>query len=71
MILSFTSNSFANVNPRTYKGEGVGGAPHKVFLNFLLKNKTSAPEVFCRCSFILRAHFETSVVIVSCYGYET
>ena len=33
------------------------------------KNKTSAPEVFSRCSFIPRADFETSLVMVSCYGY--
>ena len=33
------------------------------------KDKTSAPKVFSRCSFIPRAHFETSLVMVSCYGY--
>ena len=31
-------------------------------------DKTSALEVFCSCSFILRAHFETSLVMVSYYG---
>ena len=30
-------------------------------------DKTSALEVFCSCSFILRAHFETSLVMVD-YG---
>ena len=28
------------------------------------------PDVFNGCSFIPRAHFETSLVMVSCYGYE-
>ena len=36
----------------------------------LLDNKTSTPEVFCSCSFILIAHFETILVMVSYYGYE-
>ena len=45
--------------------------PHaKVFLIFFLYDKTSAPEVVCNCSFIPRAHFETSLVMVSYYGYE-
>ena len=43
---------------------------HKAFLIFFLEDKTSAPEVFCRCSFIPCAHFETSLVVVSYYGYE-
>ena len=42
----------------------------KVFLIFSLGDKTSALEVFCSCSFILRAHFETSLLMVSYYGYE-
>ena len=42
----------------------------KVFLIFFLGDKTSAVEVFCSCSFILRAHFETSLLMVSYYGYE-
>ena len=37
---------------------------HKVFLSFFLENKTSAPEVFNSCSFIPRADFETSLVMV-------
>ena len=44
--------------------------PHKVFLSFFLEDKTSAPGVFSSCSFIPHPHFETSLVIVSCYGYE-
>ena len=47
-----------------------GCQPHKVFLRFLLEDKTSAPDVFSSCSFIPRSHFETSSVTVSCYGYE-
>ena len=38
--------------------------------DFFLDDKTSAPEVFCSCSFILRAHFETSLLMVKYYGYE-
>ena len=40
------------INPRTYKGrEGrevgwVVATPYKVFMNFFLDDKTSAPEVF-------------------------
>ena len=41
-------------------GLGPSPLPHKVFL----------PGVFSSCSFIPRAHFETSLVVVSCYGYE-
>ena len=54
-------------------GGGVfANPPAKVFLIFFLDDKTSAPEVFrsCSCSFIPDAHFETSLVMVSYYGYE-
>ena len=44
--------------------------PLKVFLSFLVEDKTSAPDVFSSCSFIPRAHFESSSVMVSFYGYE-
>ena len=40
------------------------------FSEFFLNDKTSTPEVFCSCSFIPRAHFETSLVTVSYYDYE-
>ena len=47
--------------PRTYKGKGWLPPTHsscppspKVFLIFFLDDKTSAPEVFCSCSFIPR-----------------
>ena len=43
-------------------GQGVVGTP---LLRFFLDDKTSAPDVFRRCSFIPRAHFETSSVMVS------
>ena len=53
------------------KGEGeVDATPHKVFLSFFLEDKTSVPDVFSSCSFIPRARFERSLVMVSCYGYE-
>ena len=55
-----------------HKGGGEVDAtpPFKVFLSFFLEDKTSAPDVFSSCSFIPRADFETSLVMVSCYGYE-
>ena len=48
------------INPRTYRGER----------GFLLECKTSAPDVFSSCLFISRAHFKSSSVMVSFYGYE-
>ena len=58
----------------TRGGGGRGGAGchlHKVFLIFFfLENKTSVPDVFSSCSFIPCAHFEISLVMVSCYDYE-
>ena len=44
--------------------------PHKVFRSFFLEGKTSASDVFSSCSFIPRADFETSLVMVSRYDYE-
>ena len=41
-----------------------------VFLSFSFDEKTSAPDGFSSCSFIPCAHFETSFVMVSYYGYE-
>ena len=40
-----------------------------VLIFFSLDDKTS-PEVFSSCSFILCAHFETSLVVVIYYVYE-
>ena len=43
----------------------------KVFLSFFVDDKTSEPvDVFSSYSFIPRAYFETSLVMVSCYGYK-
>ena len=42
----------------------------KVFLESSLEDKTSAPDVFSSSSFIARAHFETSSVMIGFYGYE-
>ena len=44
--------------------------PRNVFLSVFLEDKTSAPDVFSSCSFISRADFEMSLVMVRCYGYE-
>ena len=60
-----------SVNPRTYKGGGGWmSTPLKLFLSFFLEDKTSAPDVFSSCSFIPRADFEGSLVMVSCYDSE-
>ena len=42
----------------------------EVFPSFFLDDKTSAPDIFSSCSFIHHVHFETSLVIVSYYGYD-
>ena len=39
-------------------------------MSFVLNDKTLAPDVFSSRLFIPRAHFKTSLVIVSYYGYE-
>ena len=53
-------------------GEGGEGGCHPLrFFWFLFQgNKTSAPEVFCSCSFIHRAHFETRLLMAGYYGYN-
>ena len=51
----------------TYKWGGGGAGtppPPEVFWSFFLDDKTSAPDVFNSCSFIIRTHFETSLVMV-------
>ena len=47
-----------------------GYHPSEVFLSFFLDNKISAPDVFSSWSFISCTHFETSLVMVSYFGYE-
>ena len=44
--------------------------PHNVFRSFFQQDKTSVHDVFSSCSFIPRADFKTSLVMVSRYGYE-
>ena len=54
-------------------GEGGGRGcqpPSGVLLSFFLDDKTPAPDVFSSFSFIPCAHFETSSVMASFYGYE-
>jgi len=48
----------------------VDATPSKVFLNFFLEDKTSAPDVFSSFSLIPRAHFDTSSVMVSFNDYK-
>ena len=63
--------SYLWINPRTHRGERGGGRHPLRFFWFLFQgDKTSAPEVFCSCSFIHRAHFETRLLMVSYYGYN-
>ena len=70
----FTIVLFLQVNPRMYNGVGGGGewmplsSPIRFFSVVILEDKTSAPDVFSSCSFIPCALFETSLVMVSCYG---
>ena len=54
----------------TRGGRGWMPPLHKVFLSFFLEDQTLAPVVFSSGSFIPRAHFETRLVMFSCYGYE-
>ena len=57
------------INSPTYKG--ALPPPNKIILSlFFLEDKTLAPDVFSSCSFIPRAYFEASLVIVRCYGYK-
>ena len=46
-------------------------ATPRVFLTFFQEDNTSATDVFSSCSLIPSADFETSLAMVSCYGYET
>ena len=73
-LFFYNKNSF---NRRIWvRGGGGGGGrggwmpPLKVFLRFFPEDKTSTPDVFGSCLFILWAHFETSLVMVSCYAHE-
>ena len=60
------------LNPRTYKGGGGGNVlPIRFFwVFFFLEDKTLPPHVFSSCLFISRADFETSLVMISSYGYK-
>ena len=62
-------------------GEGASPPPSEVFWMFFFDDKVSATGAFSSCSFNLRArspsgwapvraHFETSLVMVSYYDYE-
>ena len=62
-------NSQMRLTLGKYKG-GVEYHPPRGFSEFFLSDPTSAPEVFSSRSLILLAHFETSLGIIGCYGYE-
>ena len=73
--MNSAGNNVRQINPRMTMewGGGVGGVDvtYLRFSEFFsIEDKTSAPEVFSSCSFIPGAHFETSLVMVSCYGCE-
>ena len=72
-FLKLCHKLYTGFNPRTFKGWGGEGwlpPSSKVILIFFLDDKTSASEVFCSSLFFPRAHSETSLVMVSYYGYE-
>ena len=70
------SANFLTLGRSRVVGGGWGGGgtswmpPPRVFLSFLLEDKTLASDVFGSSSFIPRAHFESNLLIVSFYGYE-
>ena len=56
---------------RRTRGQCQLPTPNKIILSlFFLEDKTLAPDVFSSCSFIPRAYFKASLVIVRCYGYK-
>ena len=67
---SLTQHNFCNEKKMVYGGGCPPSPPHKVFLSFFLEDKKSVPNVFSSRSFIPGTHFETSLVMLSCYGYE-
>ena len=59
MLCSLDFRSCLKANkPNRFQAFAVN--PRRFFRIFSLENKTSTPDVFCSCSFIARAHFETS-----------
>ena len=69
-VVGFEESLYFLTLGRTRWWGEVNATRQKVFLSFFLEAKTLAPDVFSRCSFIPRADFQTSLVMVSCYGYE-
>ena len=65
-LKSIAGNSSLTLGRIRARGEGGGGLvapPSEGFFEFL-PGRTSAPDVFSSCSFIHRAHFETSLVML-------
>ena len=58
------------LNPRTYNPLPPLPPSLTSFFKFLLDDKTLAPDVLSSCSFIPRAHFETSLKMVSYMIYD-
>ena len=62
--------SALSINPG-HTNKGGGRMASTLFPSFFLEDQTSASEVFSSCSFIPRtSDFETSLVMISYYGYE-
>ena len=59
-------NKFLHLVVLTFRGGLLWG----FLFSFFLDDKTWAPAVFNSFSFFPRTHFETSLVMVSYYGYE-
>ena len=72
--MNSAGNNVRQINPRLTMewggGYGVDVTSLRFSEFFSIEDKTSAPEVFSSCSFIPGAHFETSLVMVSCHGCE-
>ena len=71
-IISLVKRSNTLTLGHTRGGEGGGGGCHPPlgFLGFFQEDQTSASDVFSKCSFIPRTHFEKSSVMIISYGYE-
>ena len=63
-------NSCGKINIYTWFKLSCNQPPSKVFRSSFLDDKTSTPDVFSSYLFIPQTHFETSLVLVSFYGYD-
>ena len=57
----FSLDCISHYDSSCCKGQGV---------SFFLADKLSVPDIFSSCFFMPHTHFETSLVMVSCYGHD-